>query len=878
MEIIIPHTNTDLDALGAAVGAQVLYPRAVIVLPGAASPLAAEFISLHRYNLEFRKAKEVDMAAVTRIIVVDTADKARLGPLGSNDALESGVEVHLFDHHPPEHDDLVGTLEVRDQVGATCTLLAELIEESGAPISPLQATAMLLGIYADTVNLTVTSTTDRDAHAAAFLLSRGANLRALARFMQVALSPAQQALLHQLQTHARWLNVNGAHIRLLTAETPEYVGGLAVVVHRLQEIMPAHALFAVVKMADRVYLVGRSEVPWVDVGRVMAAFGGGGHAGAASAVVKGASLDEVTARLEQGLPDLVERPVMAKDVMSSPVKTITAAKPVRDAERLMLRHGHSGLPVVDDEGQLTGIVSLRDVEKARRHGLEHAPVKGIMMREVVTVPPDRPLDEVQDLLVDRDIGRVPVVADGRMVGIITRSDLLGQLYGGPAPRWHRTLFAGPGTVPVEAPGDDLLHRAVLYMAPELLQMLETAGDLAARMGVAVYAVGGFVRDLLLGRPNLDVDLVVEGDGIAFGHALGEALGGRVKEVARFVAAHVYLPETSPHLPTRIDVATARREFYESAAALPIVEHADLREDLYRRDFTINAMAVRLTPHGLGGLVDFFGGLADLRAGQIRILHTLSFVEDPTRILRAVRFAHRYGFQLEAQTARIARSAVDEGFLNRVTIERLRNELILILQEPQSGGALEILQELGVLRRLLPGFQMDEATRTMLDRVDGLAEELPNLYAAALPWLAKLVILLHGLPVAEGLAMVKRLKLKRDYAQAVANTLVEWRIAADLVTSRQAKPSEVVRHLADWPPEGLLMLYLLGGGERVLRYWQEWRLVRLSITGAEVIGAGVPAGPIVGKALEHVLAACLDGQALDRDTQLALALQYAHKGE
>ncbi len=876
MEIIIPHISTDLDALGAAVAAQVLYPQAVIVLPGSPNPLAADFISLHRNNLRLAHPREIDLEKVERAIVVDTADRARLGPLAQ---IVDRAEVHVYDHHPPDVDDVNASLEVRGLVGSTCTLFAELIEEAGAPLSPLQATAMLLGIYADTGSLSHMGTTDRDARAAAFLLASGATLRVVSRFIKGSLSPAQQSLLHQLQTRARWLAIRGARIRLLEAETSDYVGGLALVIHRLQEVLPAPALFGVVRMAERVYLIGRSEVPWVNVARILAEFGGGGHPTAASAVVKGASLEEVTARLKAVLDQLVDRPLMARDVMTTPVKTIPWTKPVREAERLMLRHGHSGMPVVGDGGSLAGIISLRDVEKARRHGLEHAPVKGIMIRHLVTVSPETPVDVVQDLMVERDIGRVPVVDGGNLLGIISRSDLLGLLYGGAPPRWHRTLYTGPapGTPGGPDPAVEKVRQAVEAAPLAIRSLLRTIGAVAEERGVSAYAVGGFVRDLLLSRPNFDIDIAVEGDGISFARELAAVLAGRVKEVPRFGTAHVYLEQTGPGLPSRIDVATARREFYEHAAALPLVEHADLREDLYRRDFSINAMAVRLGSTGPGGLVDFFGGLQDLRTGHIRILHSLSFVEDPTRILRAVRFAHRFGFELEPETERCARSAIRDGYLGRVSIDRLRSELVLILQEPTASGALMQLQEMEGLGAVLPGVVLDQELCELLNRVDRIREDLPDLQREAEAWVTRLILLLHRLPVAEGIAVAQRLKLRKRHSQILGQALSGWRQVLERVTADGASPAAIVDALRDWSPEGLLALCLLGGGGPVIRFWREWRHVRLAIDGNDLIRAGAEQGPAIRRALERVLADRLNGAAPDRETQLSLALRYIREG-
>jgi tRNA nucleotidyltransferase (CCA-adding enzyme) len=394
--------------------------------------------------------------------------------------------------------------------------------------------------------------------------------------------------------------------------------------------------------------------------------------------------------------------------------------------------------------------------------------------------------------------------------------------------------------------------------------------------VAAYVVGGFVRDLLLARANLDIDIAVEGDGIAYAHALGEALGAQVAAVPRFGTAHLRLPAQSPELPARVDVATARRETYAHAGALPAVARAGIREDLTRRDFTINAMAIRLEPQGPGALIDYFGGEADLAAGLVRILHPLSFVEDPTRMLRAVRFTQRYGFRLEDETRAAALSAVAQGCLDRVSMERLRNELLPILREPHSGQALALLRDLGVLARVLPGVTLLPETCSRLDSVDRLEARVPELAGSAARWVTKLMLLLHTLPAPQGAELTARLKLRREPAQALTRTLAEWPATLAVLMSPDSTPAQLVRALTGWSPEGLLFLYLLGAGEPVALYWQDWRHVRLAITGADLILAGVPAGPAVGRALARVLTARLDGAALDRASQLALALHYAYE--
>lgn len=876
MQVIVPHANTDLDALGAAAGVQVLYPKAVIALPGLLLPGAAEFQALHRHQVRARPAREVDQRSVTQVIMVDTADPERLGAMAASLG-RPGLRIHLYDHHPREPGNVSAELEVTAEVGACSTLVTELLAEGGARPSVFQATALLLGIYSDTGSLTLPSTTPRDVRAAAWLLEHGANLRLVERFVRTDLNPAQQELLAQLVAASRLHVIRGVKIRVAPGTTAGYVGGLAQLVHKLTELQPAPATFVAVRMADRVHLVGRSEVPWVDAGRVLQAFGGGGHAAAGAAAVK-APLEEVLARLMAALTECVGQPVTARDLMTTPVRAVPAQLPVDEAERVMVRYGHGGLVVVED-GRVIGVVSRRDCEKARRHGLAHAPVKGVMDRAIV-VAADTPLDEVQGLLIEKDAGRLPVVEGGRLVGIITRSDLLGQLYGTAIPHAHHTLYRGEARPDAAAAQAELVYRAAALPAAAA-EVLRAAGQVARETAMPAYAVGGFIRDLLLEHGNLDVDIVVEGDGLTFAALLAPRLGARMEPVPRFGTAHLFLPSG-----VRVDIATARREFYEYAAALPRVEEGNLRDDLYRRDFSINAMAARLTPAGPGDLIDFFGGYADLKAGLVRVLHSLSFVEDPTRILRAVRFACRYGFRLEPETERLAREAVAGGFIERVSAERLRNELMLILQESEVPQCLSALGRLGALQRLLPEVPWNPEVgmwvRWAHSFLDGRAPAggpLPpaaqSLRKQVTPALFYTAVVGAAARAGDVPAFVQRLRLRRKQSAVLLQVLTQWREAAAALGAPGLKPSDVVSVLDGWPPEGLALLWLLGGqtraADRVRAYWSQYRKVRPAVTSKDLQQAGIPPGPGFGRALREVKRAKLDGRVHGRDQELALAI-------
>jgi tRNA nucleotidyltransferase (CCA-adding enzyme) len=558
--------------------------------------------------------------------------------------------------------------------------------------------------------------------------------------------------------------------------------------------------------------------------------------------------------------------VTVASIMTSPVRSLSPEITVEEAERVMLRYGHSGLPVTDG-ARVLGVVSRSDVEKAQRHGMGHVPVKGVMSRPAVTISVDTPVAEVQALMLRRDLGRLPVVDHNQhLVGIVSRSDLLRLLYGGVAPQWHQTLYRTPEPTPVP-----VLQARIHLLPPPLPEILAMAGDLGRDLGMPVYAVGGFVRDLLLGHPNLDLDLVVEGHGITFAGALASRLGGQVEPVPRFGTAHVRARGL------RIDVATARREYYSHAAALPTVEHADLRADLYRRDFTINALAVRLD-HGMQGeLVDLYGGYADLQAGLVRVLHSLSFLEDPTRITRGVRFIARYGFSWEPETRGFALQAVRGGYLAKVSAERLRSERSLLLQEETVVRALRELDALEALSIVVPGADGGPATWRLLDRLDAaLAAPVLSTMEVRRDLLV-LLVLLRQTPAPDVGRVLTNLRLTRAERRRLEPALLGWAAAWQVLLDPTAKPSALAPVLGALGREGLALLWLLaetlgtGAGNaqaRIESYWEEWRSTHLSITGRDLADLG--SGAAVGEVLRQVLAAKLDGEVQGRAAELALA--------
>jgi tRNA nucleotidyltransferase (CCA-adding enzyme) len=377
-----------------------------------------------------------------------------------------------------------------------------------------------------------------------------------------------------------------------------------------------------------------------------------------------------------------------------------------------------------------------------------------------------------------------------------------------------------------------------------------------------YLVGGAVRDLLRGADAVDLDIAVEGDARSAARALADRLGGVVREHERFGTATVRAGELI------FDLATTRRESYPEPGALPTVERASLDEDLSRRDFTINTMAVGLTGDDLGHLYDPCGGVADLEEGVVRVLHERSFIDDPTRLLRAVRYEVRLGFRMDRRTEDLARSAAAGDALRTVSGARVRDELLDLLGEPEAPAGIERMHELGLDRALHPALDADPELAA--PAAGGPAPPRPP------RGLAALAALCSAAPQRLD-SWLSDLHLTAAQREAVARAArVAPGLAAEL-RERDHQPSELRALFGREPLLTLaLALAMRAPSEPILRWVTELGSVRLEITGDDLLAAGVPEGPALGRALDETLDRKLDGLVSGREEELEAALAVARE--
>lgn len=931
MDLVLCHTTADFDTLGAAVGIARLQPGTRIVLAGGCHPTVSRFLALYRDQYPLIERRAVMLDQVASITVVDTQQRERLGPVAPwlEQVRDRGGDITLYDHHLSAPGNIPARHCHVEPVGAATTLVAEQLQHQNLLPTPAEATVMALGIHVDTGSLTFEHTTPRDASALAWLMAQRVTQRAIAEFVEPALSPQLQDLLETALAQLHREHHHGYTLAWVQLPTEGYVPGLSGVCDRLMGLIGCDMLLLAAPYAakgptaapQKLTLIGRAQghvaanttrsgVNWQ---RIFQSWDGGGHATAAAATVTTADPEAAIAQVLAQVRQQIPVPPTAQTIMSAPVRTIRPQTQIKTAQRLLLRYGHSGLAVVNEAGQLVGMISRRDIDLALHHGFGHAPVKGYMSTDVKTITPSTSLGEIEALMVTHDIGRLPVMAGADLLGMVTRTDVLRQRHAS----WADAVIAdrdenvdkatdgddaaGFSAPPIMLPPPPSWLTLLQQRLPQTLwEILQTITQTAVAQGWQLYLVGGAVRDLLLysgtGAVTLsDVDLVVDsahqslemGSGVVLAQAVQAAYPQVALQIyGRFqTAALGWHPDPGMDAPTwMVDIATARTEFYPYPAANPEVEASSIQQDLYRRDFTINAMALRLTQPQAGQLLDFFGGGLDLQQRQVRVLHANSFIEDPTRIYRAVRFAVRLGFTLDSQTEEFIRYAISSGIYTQLQRDmvrlpalqtRLKTELKYILAAPYWQPALHLLDRLGALVCLHPGLTVSAALWTQIRRVSRWLARV-DMFKSLAPWQMRLEVILAAIAPAERQTVAQTLQLPQASCDRLGQ-LAEAEKTLSVALDQSHLPSVWHQRLRQYD---LGLLILMGGrhpqtiGPWIWRYLREWSQITVPLNGHDLQQLGYPPGPQYRQILDHLRNATLDGEIYSQtDARTFLGQHY-----
>ncbi len=874
LTIITTHINADFDALASMLAAQKLYPGALVVFPGTQEKNLRDFFiqsMVYLYNLA--EVKDIDIAKVQRLILVDTRRADRIGKLA--EVLQNAeLDIHIYDHHSSRDDDVKGKYEVCRRTGATVTILTGIIRCKNLPLTPEEATILCLGIYEDTGSFTFASTTPEDLEAAAFLLSKGANLDVVANLISREISPEQVGYLNDLIQNATRYTVNGVEIVITSITLDQYLPDFAFLIHKMVKMEDVNAIFALAMMESKVYLVARSRTTDVDVGAIVSALGGGGHPSAAAAAIKGQTLPQVEQTLFKELTRSIRSQRQADQLMSSPAISVKADVNCNEANKMLTRYNINALLVVSDDTQdLLGYITRQVIEKAIHHDLGQAPVRDYMTTEIATVSPDADLAEIQDKIIELKQRVLPVVDDNRIAGVITRTDLLNvlvqqtQLASGNTPDPHKTPLAGR----VRNIANFMQER----LADRFMDTLKRVGGVADDLAFQAYVVGGFVRDLFLYRNNEDIDIVIEGDGIDFARKFGRRYGARIHTHKAFGTAVIIFEDGF-----KIDVATARLEYYRSPAALPDVEMSSIKLDLYRRDFTINTLAIQLNANRFGNLIDFFSAQKDIKDKAVRVLHNLSFVEDPTRVFRAIRFEQRFGFTIGKLTANLIDNAVRMDFFKRLSGRRVFAEIRLILEEENPAAAVLRMRDFDLLKVIHDSITVDPNLIEMLNAVKNAISwhDLLFVEESYLRWAVYFMAMIHRCDLTTSLEICEKMELPPRYRKLLCNERLQaQKCLAGMEHHPPETASALYRRLHGLRTE--LILYMMASTRNrsvkksISIYYNQLKDTQPLIGGQDLLSIGLKPGPVFRQILEAVLDARLNGGVETLQEELAFVRRW-----
>ncbi len=873
--LITCHNNADFDAFAAIIAAQFLYPGAILLFPSTQEKALQLFYSetaVFMYN--FKKTEEIEWENIEKLILVDTRQKSRLQHIAP--LLErNNVEIHIWDHHPDTNDDIEGTIQVIEKTGSAVTLVIRSLKEKNIEISCQDATIIGLGIYADTGSFTYSSTAPEDLEAAAWLLKKGMDVTAITDIAAQELTSAHIKALHSLLESATVYHVNNIPVVIADVSMEHYLGDFAYLAHKLMEMERFSVLFALGRMGDRITVVARSRREDINVGMVCKKLGGGGHAYAASASVRHKAIHDVRETIFQALISQAHTEKCAADYMSSPALGIEEGISIKEAYAFMVHFDLKAVPVFKKGTRMClGILDVHTAGRAVNHKLQEFAT--YMQKDFASLPPHAKLSELIEIIIESHQHLVPIVQDDVVIGVVTRTDLV-QIFmndGNPIPQYQNTKPRS-------------LKKLLRERLPKhIYELLTLAGAIADSMHITAYVVGGFVRDILLEYKNFDIDIVVEGNGIAYARELAKQLNGRMRVHQKFQTALVIIAAENGK-EVRVDITTARLEYYKYPAAIPTMEISSIKLDLFRRDFTINTLGVQLGKNVFGELVDFFGGQRDIHDKRIRVLHTLSFVEDPSRCLRAVRFEQRYDFKLGPITEQLIKNALSLKLMDKLLGARLYHELRNIFDETNPILVLQRLNSLHILKAIHPKLELSPNKVKFFTSLKNMLDWYNLLYFTDRPkiWVLYVLGFCHRLNYKQSAEILRRFgiaKVQQDEILLLRESIRSLRPQIKSWLSGTKKISVLCTLLANASIDALLFMMARSPADdlrKVLsRYITTWRHEKIDISGKDLLSEEfsqlskyrLAPGPMLGQILQGVKDAKLDGLASNRDSQLKLA--------
>jgi len=681
LKIITTHDNPTFDSLAGVFAASLLYGDAVVVIPKNVGRAIKNFLLTYFSDSDYIFADAAGSFAGAEELTLICAKNLKRVPHVAKLAERPNVYISIYDKSPAVKPDIAADSINEAEYGAVTTLMCEKLFERKINFSKVYATLFALGIHEVTGSLLYPNTRVNDIACLSRLLKAGADLNTVSIFLKDKLSDIQGEILNKLIASRRVININGVDVTIYSAETSKFIYKFDNIIQKIADNDNFSLAIFITRMGNHVYISARNNMEEINMGGIFKTLGGGGPKYAASATLTGCGVTDAITRIKALLKKKIVPKLTAADIMSHPVLLLSSDISVREAERILFRYGVSGAPV-HENNSIKGFLKKSDIDKAIHHGIGNAPIKAFLCKEVIYVSPNESFENIKHKISDSETKNILVGSETKTVGIITRSDVLNYAFNEKS-HYKRKKTANflvhEHAVDLESikRGPEIKIPLEKFFSRKVVKFLKNVSKKASELNCSAYLVGGIVRDIILEKESLDIDIVIEGmSGIDFVRNFIPDKEFILNMHQKFKTATVKMPD----LP-KIDFATARSEFYESPAALPDVFQSNLYQDLLRRDFTVNALAISLNRDNFGFLIDYYGGFDDIKKKSVRILHSLSFVEDPTRIFRAIRFKSRLGFKIEKYSEEKIKEALGYGVVKKIEPIRIFNEMELIFNEP-----------------------------------------------------------------------------------------------------------------------------------------------------------------------------------------------------
>jgi|AntRauTorckE6833_2_1112554.scaffolds.fasta_scaffold00136_24 tRNA nucleotidyltransferase (CCA-adding enzyme) len=855
MDLIISHENTDIDGLAGIVAASKLYTDSKVVISENLTTLAQKFLALYKDEFDISRYDEVDYTDIKRVIVIDTHEHDRLGRFIELINWDQ-VEVIVYDHHPHQKMDWID-IDLSENVGSATSIIVNKLKRENIKLSRSEATLFALGISADTGNFMHLNTESEDLIAFAYLLDMGANKKVINEYLLETLDKNQKKVFDLLIQHRKDIQIKDESITMFTLKYPRYVTGLNNVVEKIKILYQLSVVFILVEMEGKVIIIGRSSDENIDLEEIFTELGGGGHSGAGSVSIK-TDLEIARNRLETSIRDKIKFAVKVKDVMQTPLKLSQDLKVIKVKE-IMEEKNITGVLLANDNQEVKGIFTTRDLRRLNKtNDIYRVPVKGYMTKKLIYIKPLDTIHQAQEKMVKHDIGRLPVMDNNEnVIGIITRRDILNQYYEKETESQNQNRFVSSlvSITPEKIKVSEQLDK----LSNSIKKLFKNIGKIAQKNDCRIFLVGGMVRDLLLNRENVDFDFVVDGN-----------IEKLIKEIARqYEVGYKYNDKFKTGnmvIDNRLDLdfAVSRNELYTHPGALPKVKKADIFDDLFRRDFTINALAVALHPTEYGYLYDFFKAREDVKNRILKVLHRFSFLDDPTRIIRGIRLVLQLNLDIEDETKALMQESIRLSRLSDVSFSRVYKELRLLFEVNPDLKFVNLLKEIPFLRLLYNDYKIPKDIEKKWQRAnEHLAYFKDNNYNVK-KWTVYFSLIFSKIPpsVIEHWSLSYKAKEiilfnPRDYnIEKITNNKGKVDLYIQLKVLSNEK---LILLLAEYDDKNLK--------EQIYFYLEKMSDVEIEINGNDLIKIGYKEGPIISEALKDVKKEVLKGKLVTKEKQL-----------